>query len=117
MIGLQTGFDVALGRGGHTGGFARGDLHHQRLKLLPARENSPLQVYVQRLEARHQCVADPQARPNEALLALVLTCALTCAVLVVDAIHLKVRDGRVTNRPFYVVIGVTVDGRRDILGI
>ncbi|WP_141287202.1 IS256 family transposase, partial [Pseudonocardia saturnea] len=29
----------------------------------------------------------------------------------------KVRDGQVTNRPFYVVIGVTVDGRRDVLGI
>ena len=38
-------------------------------------------------------------------------------VLFVDAIHLKVRDGQVTNRPFYVVIGVTVDGHRDILGI
>lgn len=38
-------------------------------------------------------------------------------VIFVDAIHLKVRDGQVTNRPFYVVIGVTVDGRRDVLGI
>ena len=38
-------------------------------------------------------------------------------VLFVDAIHVKVRDGQVTNRPFYVVIGVTVDGHRDILGI
>ena len=38
-------------------------------------------------------------------------------VLFVDAIHIKVRDGQVTNRPFYVVIGVTVDGHRDILGI
>ena len=38
-------------------------------------------------------------------------------VIFVDAIHVKVRDGQVTNRPFYVVIGVTVDGRRDILGI
>jgi putative transposase len=38
-------------------------------------------------------------------------------VLFIDAIHLKVRDGQVTNRPFYVVIGVTVDGRRDVLGI
>ena len=32
-------------------------------------------------------------------------------VIFVDAIHVKVRDGQVTNRPFYVVIGVTVDGR------
>ena len=38
-------------------------------------------------------------------------------VLFVDAIHVKVRDGQVTNRPFYVVIGVTVDGHRDVLGI
>ena len=38
-------------------------------------------------------------------------------VLFIDAIHIKVRDGQVTNRPFYVVIGVTVDGHRDILGI
>ena len=35
----------------------------------------------------------------------------------IDAIHLKVRHGQVSNRPFYVVIGVTVDGHRDILGI
>src|SRR4051812_16045650 len=35
----------------------------------------------------------------------------------VDAIHVKVRDGQVTNRPFYAVIGVTVDGHRDVLGI
>ena len=38
-------------------------------------------------------------------------------VLFVDAIFLKVRDGQVTNRPFYVVVEVTVDGRRDVLGI
>ena len=38
-------------------------------------------------------------------------------VIFIDAIQVKVRDGQVTNRPFYVVIGVTVDGRRDILGI
>lgn len=38
-------------------------------------------------------------------------------VIFIDAINVKVRDGQVTNRPFYVVIGVTVDGRRDILGI
>src|SRR3954451_18297104 len=38
-------------------------------------------------------------------------------VLFVDAIHVKVRDGQVTNRPFYVVIGVTVDGHREVLGI
>jgi transposase-like protein len=38
-------------------------------------------------------------------------------VIFIDALYVKVRDGQVTNRPFYVVIGVTVDGQRDILGI
>jgi putative transposase len=38
-------------------------------------------------------------------------------VIFIDAIHVKVRDGQVTNRPFYVVIGVSVDGHRDILGV
>jgi len=38
-------------------------------------------------------------------------------VLFIDAIVVKVRDGQVTNRPIYVVIGVTVDGERDILGL
>jgi putative transposase len=38
-------------------------------------------------------------------------------VLFIDAIVVKVRDGQVTNRPFYVVIGVSVNGERDILGI
>jgi putative transposase len=38
-------------------------------------------------------------------------------VIFVDAVHVKVRDGQVTNRPMYVAIGVTVNGERDILGI
>jgi transposase-like protein len=38
-------------------------------------------------------------------------------VIFIDAIVVKVRDGQVTNRPFYCAIGVTVDGKRDILGI
>src|SRR4051812_9859379 len=38
-------------------------------------------------------------------------------VVFIDAIHVKVRDGQVANRAFYCVIGVTVDGKRDILGI
>src|SRR5206468_8649967 len=29
----------------------------------------------------------------------------------------KVRDGQVRNKPIYVVIGVTVNGERDILGL
>jgi len=38
-------------------------------------------------------------------------------VLFVDALIVKVRDGQVTNRPVYVVIGVTVNGERDILSL
>lgn len=35
-------------------------------------------------------------------------------VIFVDAIVVKVRDGQVRNTPFYVVMGVTVSGERDI---
>jgi putative transposase len=38
-------------------------------------------------------------------------------VLFIDAIVVKVRDGQVTNRPVYAVIGVDVNGERDILGL
>ncbi len=38
-------------------------------------------------------------------------------VIFIDAIVVKVRDSQVTNKPFYVVIGVTTAGERDILGI
>ncbi|GIG30841.1 IS256 family transposase [Cellulomonas marina] len=38
-------------------------------------------------------------------------------VIFIDAIVVKVRDGSVTNKPFYVVIGVNTRGERDILGI
>jgi putative transposase len=38
-------------------------------------------------------------------------------VVFIDAIHVKIRDGKVVNRPIYSVIGVTVNGERDILGL
>ena len=38
-------------------------------------------------------------------------------VLFIDAIVVKVRDGQVANRPVYAAIGVTVDGRKDVLGL
>lgn len=38
-------------------------------------------------------------------------------VVFIDAIHVKIRDGQVTNRPIYVAIGVTCAGERDILGL
>ena len=38
-------------------------------------------------------------------------------VLFIDAIHVKIRDGAVANRPIYAAVGVTTDGERDILGL
>jgi transposase-like protein len=38
-------------------------------------------------------------------------------VVFIDAVHVKIRDGQVANRPIYVVIGVTCAGERDILGL
>ncbi|PWI46210.1 IS256 family transposase [Streptomyces sp. ICBB 8177] len=38
-------------------------------------------------------------------------------VLFVDAINVKIRDQQVANRPIYLVMAVTVEGERDILGI
>jgi putative transposase len=35
----------------------------------------------------------------------------------VDAIYVKVRDGVVSNRPFYAAIGVDLRGHRDVLGV
>lgn len=38
-------------------------------------------------------------------------------VVLIDAIVLKIRDGQVANRPVYVVMGITMDGQRDVLGM
>jgi transposase-like protein len=38
-------------------------------------------------------------------------------VIFIDAIVVKIRDGQVANRPVYTAIGVTVDGKREILGL
>src|SRR3954463_4971838 len=38
-------------------------------------------------------------------------------VIFLDAIHVKIRDGQVANRPIYVALAVTVEGTRDILGL
>src|SRR3954449_3273351 len=39
------------------------------------------------------------------------------AAVFIDAIHVKVRDGQVANRPVYAAIGVTLDGEKDVLGL
>ncbi|BCJ26891.1 IS256 family transposase [Actinocatenispora sera] len=38
-------------------------------------------------------------------------------VVFIDAIHVKIRDGQVANRPIYVALAVTCEGNRDILGL
>jgi putative transposase len=38
-------------------------------------------------------------------------------VIFIDAIHVKIRDGKVANRPIYVALAVTAEGHRDILGL
>jgi hypothetical protein len=38
-------------------------------------------------------------------------------VIFIDAVHVKIRDGNVANRPIYVALAVTVNGTRDILGL
>lgn len=38
-------------------------------------------------------------------------------VVLIDAIHVKIRDGQVANRPVYVAVGTTLAGERDVLGM
>jgi len=38
-------------------------------------------------------------------------------VVMIDAIHVKIRDGQVANRPVYVALAVTCDGLREVLGL
>jgi len=38
-------------------------------------------------------------------------------VLFVDGIRIKIRDGTVSNRVVYVVMGINMDGERDVLGL
>jgi putative transposase len=55
-------------------------------------------------------LADMQTWTSRPLLAIY-------AAVFIDAIHVKVRDGQVGNRPFYAAIGVDLQGRRDVLGL
>ncbi len=52
-------------------------------------------------------MAEWQSRPLDAVYPVVF----------IDAIHVKIRDGAVANRPIYVALAVTTEGRRDILGL
>src|SRR6266513_3647663 len=52
-------------------------------------------------------LADWQSRPLDAVYAVVF----------IDAINVKIREGQVANRPIYLALGVTIDGERDVLGL
>ena len=39
------------------------------------------------------------------------------AVVFIDAIRVKIRDSKVANRPVYTVVGVNLEGERDMLGL
>jgi transposase-like protein len=39
------------------------------------------------------------------------------AVLFIDVINVKIRDGNVANRPACVALAVTANGERDVLGL
>jgi transposase-like protein len=52
-------------------------------------------------------MADWQARPLDPIY----------PEMFIDAIHVKIRDGKVANRPIYTAVAVTVEGERDILGL
>src|SRR5215813_1711788 len=52
-------------------------------------------------------MADWQSRPLDPVY----------AVIFIDAINVKIREGQVANRPIYLALGVTVDGERDVLGL
>src|SRR5215472_1140569 len=52
-------------------------------------------------------MADWQSRPLDPVY----------AVIFIDAINVKIREGQVANRPIYVALAVTGDGHRDILGL
>jgi putative transposase len=52
-------------------------------------------------------MAEWQSRPLDA----------AYAVLFIDVINVKIREGQVANRPIYLALGVTADGERDVLGL
>jgi transposase-like protein len=39
------------------------------------------------------------------------------AVIFIDCINVKIREGQVASRPIYLALGVTAGGERDILGL
>ena len=56
----------------------------------------------------HAVIKDWQQRPLEAIYVHVI----------IDAIHYKVRkDGKIVNKVIYIIIGISLDRMKDVLGI
>nr|WP_261991725.1 IS256 family transposase [Streptomyces sp. or43] len=60
--------------------------------------------------ATHQVSAELEAWRNRPL-------DRVYAVVMIDAIFVKIRDGAVANRPVYVAVGINLEGERDVLGM
>lgn len=60
--------------------------------------------------ATHQVSAELEAWRNRPL-------DRVYAVVMIDAIVVKIRDGAVANRPVYVAVGINLEGERDVLGM
>ncbi|SDD80783.1 Transposase (or an inactivated derivative) [Actinokineospora iranica] len=54
-----------------------------------------------------ECMVEWQNRPLDPVYPVVF----------IDAVHVKIRDGQVANRPVCVALGVITEGHRDILGL
>lgn len=54
-----------------------------------------------------EAMGDWQSRPLDAVY----------PVIFIDVINVKIREGQVANRPIYVALAVTTEGRREVLGL
>jgi transposase-like protein len=66
-----------------------------------------VEMFSQVTDALSEELAEWQSRPLEE----------TYAVLWVDCIFVKIRDGSVASRPVYIAIGIDLEGRREVLGL
>src|SRR5215203_1572969 len=84
-----------------------------------SRQASPDQLEIAALDRRRHLVVRVSRHPNplDSGFATFTRNRQVYPVIFIDAIVVKVRDGQVRNKPIYVVIGVTVNGERDILGL
>src|ERR1700683_4383257 len=70
--------------------------------------------YLQRRQVRQELAHNTQHHPQAAD---DTSGHQTWAAVFIDAIVVKIRDGQVANRPVYAAIGVSLEGRKDVLGL